>query len=97
MLAGPEWELFAAVRSSRRKVLREQRDDSIAIVEVIRQLRNQCGMRGRALRAFIEDAWNEATRIRLLRNDQRLQIAMALDARGVLSDSELREIFAQSA
>jgi len=93
MLAGPEWELFAALRSSRRQILREQRDDGIAILKVIRDLRNHCGMHGRVLKGCIEDAWKEATRIRSLRNDQLINIAEALDARGVLDDSELRAFF----
>jgi len=97
ILAGPEWELFAAVQSRRRQVLREQRSDCIAIVKVIRQLRNLCGMHGRALKRCIEDAWNEAASIRVLRNDQLMNIAAVLDASGALDDSELRSLFAQSA
>jgi hypothetical protein len=95
MLAGPEWELFSAVQSNRKRVLREQRADRIAIVGVIRQLRNQCVMHGRTLRNCIEDAWNEAAHIRILRNGQLVTIALALDASGALSDSELRALFAQ--
>jgi hypothetical protein len=95
MVAGPEWELFSAVQSSRRQVLREQRADRIAIVGVIRQLRNLCVMHGRTLRNCIEDAWNEAAHIRGLRNCQLVTIALALDASGSLTDSELRALFAQ--
>jgi hypothetical protein len=95
MLAGPEWEVFAAVGSSRRKVFREQRDDRIAIVHVLRELRNRCGMHGRALKDCIESAWSEAASIRSLRNEQLINIAQALEAHGVLNDSELRAFFAE--
>jgi hypothetical protein len=95
MLAGPEWELFSAVRSSMRQVLREQRADRIVIIGVSRQLRNLCVMRGRTFRNCIENAWNEAAHIRGLRNGQLVTIALALDASGALSDSESRALFAQ--
>src|ERR1700730_15195997 len=84
MLAGPEWELFAAVRSTRRQILREQRDDCIAVIHIIKQLRNLCGLRGRALRKCIEDAWNEAGTIRECRNHHIVSIADALEASGAL-------------
>ena len=96
MLAGPEWELFSAVRSTRRQILRGQRDDRIAVIHVIKQLRNLCGMRGRALRKCIEDAWNEAGAIRECKNHHVVRIADALQASGTLDDSQLRVLFAQS-
>lgn len=96
MLAGPEWELFSAVRSTRRQILREQRDDRSAVIHVIKQLRNLCGMRGSALRKCIEDAWNEAGAIRECKNHHIVRIADALQASGTLDDSQLRVLFAQS-
>jgi hypothetical protein len=96
MLAGPEWELFAAVRSTRRQILQEQRDDRIAVIHIIKQLRNLCGVHGRALKKCIEDAWNEAGNIRESRNHHIVRIADALQASGALNDSQLRVLFAQS-
>ena len=96
MLAGPEWELFAAVRSTKRQILREQRDDAIAVIRVIKQLRNLCGVRGGALKKCIEDAWHEAGTIRESRNHQILRVADALQTSGALNDSQLRVLFAQS-
>jgi hypothetical protein len=96
MLAGPEWEVFAAVRSTRRQILREQRDDRIAVIHVLKQLRNLCGVHGRALKKCIEDAWNEAGAIRECKNHHIVRIADALQAFGTLDDSQLRGLFAQS-
>lgn len=90
MLAGPEWELFAAVQSSRRQVLM-----TALLSSRISQTCGIGGMHRRALKSCIEDAQQEAAHIRSLRNDRLINIAPALDTRGVLDDSELRAFFTQ--
>ena len=96
ILAGPEWELFASVQSTRRQILREQRDDRIAVLQVIKQLRRLCGLRGGTLKECVEDAWNEARSIRERRSDHINKIAVTLQESRMLDDSQLRLLFAQS-
>jgi hypothetical protein len=101
ILAGADWDVEMSTNREglsthalRRMILRDQKDDRLAAVAIIRDLRLLCGLRGRELRLRIESAWSEVRMTRHRKEYHLTTIAETLQRLTVLDDSLLRALYA---
>jgi hypothetical protein len=92
VFAGPAWEtIFDTEFRPRSFHLQAQKDDCLKAKQLIRQVRSECGLTGRTLAAWLEEAWDDAAKMIESEIGAILAVAGKLYEFKTLDDAAIRE------